>query len=240
MASSSAVRAALFDIDGTLIDSNYLHIDAWTRAFADVGAPVDAWRVHRAIGLDSGKLLDTLLGDRVDELGERTKHRHSAYYEELSPRLRRFDGARELIQALSGSGVRVVLATSAPPEEFEVLRACLDVDDLLYAATTADDVETAKPDPDIIGVALRRADVSAGDAVMIGDTRWDAEAAGRAGVRSLGVLSGGIGAGALLDAGAAEVFDDVAAMLTAVTDDGPQRLSGRSVDRNPRDEEQPR
>jgi HAD superfamily hydrolase (TIGR01509 family) len=197
---------------------------AWTRAFDDVGVAVDAWKVHRSIGLDSEKLLDALLGDRADELGERAKERHSARYEELHPRLRRFDGARELIERLSGSGVRVVLATSAPPEEFEVLREVLDVGELLHAATIADDVETAKPDPDIIGSALEKAGVSAAEAVMIGDTRWDAEAAGRAGVRSLGVLSGGIGADELRDAGAAEVFDDVAAILAAVTTGGVERL----------------
>ncbi|WP_382310079.1 HAD family hydrolase [Herbiconiux sp. UC225_62] len=224
MGTSSALRAVLFDIDGTLIDSNYLHVDAWTRAFADVGVAVDAWKVHRSIGLDSAKLLDALLGDRAEALGDEAKERHTAHYEELHPRLRRFEGARELIERLSESGVRVVLATSAPPEEFEVLRACLDVDDLLHAATTADDVETAKPDPDIIGVALERAGVPAFEAVMIGDTRWDAEAAGRAGVGSLGVLSGGIGSAELLEAGAAEVFDDVAAILKAVADGGPERL----------------
>jgi HAD superfamily hydrolase (TIGR01509 family) len=225
MTNSSAVRAVLFDIDGTLIDSNYLHVDAWTRGFDDVGAAVDAWKVHRSIGLDSGKLLDALLGDRAEELGERAKERHAAHYEELYPRLRRFDRARALIERLSGSGVRVVLATSAPPEEFEVLRRCLDVDEFLHAATTADDVETAKPEPDIIGTALDRAGVSAGEAVMIGDTRWDAEAAVRAGVRSLGVLSGGIAASELRDAGAFEVFDDVAVILAAVERGGADRLA---------------
>ncbi len=224
MASPTPVRAVLFDIDGTLIDSNYLHVDAWMRAFADVGAAVDSWRVHRAIGLDSSKLLETLLGDRADELGEQASERHSAHYEELQPRLRRFDGARELVQRLSEAGVRVVLATSAPPEEYEVLRERLDVDEFLHAATTADDVETAKPEPDIIATALERAGVPAEEAVMVGDTRWDAEAAGRAGVRSVGVLSGGIGAEELRAAGAVAVFDDVSAILAAFTERGAEWL----------------
>ena len=227
MASSSAPRAVLFDIDGTLVDSNYLHIDAWTRAFEDVGAPVDAWRVHRSIGLDSSKLLEALLGDRADELGDAAKERHTARYEPLVPRLRRFDGARELIVRLHDSGIRVVLATSAPPEEFEALSRVLDADDHLHAATTADDVETAKPEPDIIATALERAGVAADEAVMIGDTRWDAEAAGRAGVRSIGVLSGGIGADELREAGSADVFDDVAHILRTIDTDGPAALSGR-------------
>jgi len=224
MVPSSPPRAVLFDIDGTLIDSNYLHVESWSRAFDDIGAPVDAWRVHRGIGLDSAKLLEELLGDRVHELGDAAKERHSARYAPLVPRLRRFSGARELIQRLSGSGVRVVLATSAPPEEFRVLSDCLDADSWLYAATTADDVETAKPEPDIIATALERAGVTAGSAVMIGDTRWDAIAARRAGVRSVGVLSGGVGSGELREAGASLVFDDVAAILTAVDSAGPDAL----------------
>ena len=222
---TSTLRAVLFDIDGTLVDSNYLHVDAWVRAFADVGHPVDAWRVHRAIGLDSSKLLEDLLGDEAEELGDRAKEKHTEYYEPLIPRLRRFDGARELIQTLHDAGVRVVLATSAPPEEFEALQKCLDADEFLHAATTADDVETAKPEPDIIGTALERAGVAADEAVMIGDTRWDAEAAGRAGVRSIGVLSGGIGTDELQQAGVAEVFDDVAAILDAVRANGPAVLA---------------
>lgn len=220
MSPDSESRAVLFDIDGTLIDSNYLHVEAWIRAFDDIEAPVDAWRVHRGIGLDSGKLLEALLGDRADELADAAKERHSARYEPLVPRLRRFEGARELIERLSVSGVRVVLATSAPPEEFEALRDCLDADEWLHATTTADDVETAKPEPDIIATALDRAGVTAQRAVMIGDTRWDALAAGRAGVRSIGVLSGGVGDGELREAGASAVFDDVAAILAAVDEKG--------------------
>jgi len=224
MATSSETRAVLFDIDGTLIDSNYLHVESWSRAFDDIGVPVDAWRVHRGIGLDSGKLLEELLGERADELGDAAKERHSVRYEPLVPRLRRFDGARELIARLSDAGVRVVLATSAPPEEFEALSECLDADEWLHAATTADDVETAKPEPDIIAAALDRAGVPAARAVMIGDTRWDAIAAGRAGVRSVGVLSGGVGAGELREAGASVVFDDVAAILAAVDSSGTDAL----------------
>ncbi|MDO9397792.1 MAG: HAD family hydrolase [Herbiconiux sp.] len=216
----------LFDIDGTLIDSNYLHVDAWTRAFEAVGAPVDAWRVHRAIGLDSAKLLDELLGDRADdeELVAAAKERHTDEYEALQPRLRRFEGARELIEHLHDRGIRVVLATSAPPEEFEVLSRVLDADASLHAATTADDVETAKPEPDIIGSALERAGVEPEEAVMIGDTRWDAVAALRAGVRPIGVLSGGIAEAELRDAGASAVFTDVAAILESLRAEGLEAL----------------
>jgi HAD superfamily hydrolase (TIGR01509 family) len=209
-------RAVLFDIDGTLVDSNYLHVDAWQRAFADAGAAVDAWRTHRSIGADSGRLLEMLLGDDLERLGDTAKARHAEHYEALMPRLRRFAGARELLAELSSRGVRVVLATSAPPEEFAALRRVLDADDVVDAATTADDVDTAKPEPDLIGTALRRAGVAAHEAVMVGDTTWDAEAAGRAGVRTVAVLSGGVSEAELREAGAAEVYADVAAILDAV------------------------
>jgi HAD superfamily hydrolase (TIGR01509 family) len=208
----TSVKAVLFDVDGTLIDSNYLHVDSWTRAFEEVGAPVPAWRVHRAIGLDSSRLLDELLGDRADELGDAAKDAHSRLYRELWPRLRRFDGARELLESLHGDGIRVVLATSAPEDELEQLRAVLDCDDVIHAATNADDVETAKPEPDILSVALERAGVDASEALMVGDARWDGIAAVRAGIRFVGVRSGGISAAELSEAGAVEVLDDVSAL----------------------------
>ena len=203
----------LFDIDGTLVDSNYLHVDAWDRAFVSVGHPVDAWRIHRGIGMDSAMLLDRLLGADADALGERAGNEHSRLYREQSDRLRPVAGARELITTLHERGHRIVLATSAPTDELAVLREVLDIDDAVHAATSADDVATAKPHPDLIHVALDRADTAAGDAIMIGDSVWDIEAAVRAGVRSIGLLSGGFGKDELLTAGAAAIYDDVAELL---------------------------
>lgn len=209
-------RAVLFDIDGTLVDSNYLHVESFMRAFDEVGVALSTWRVHRAIGLDSSRLLEELLGDRAEEVGGDVKEAHSRLYRELWPRLRRFDGARELLEALHGRGIRVVLATSAPEDELEELLRVLDCDDVIHATTNGDDVETAKPEPDILGVALERAGVDADEALMVGDARWDAVAAGRAGVRMVGVRSGGISEGELRDAGALEVHDDVAALLRSL------------------------
>ena len=217
-------QAVLFDIDGTLVDSNYLHIDAWTRAFADVGHPVPAWRIHRCIGMDSAKLLEALLGDELDRLGDDAKERHSAHYERDAERLRPFDRAQDLLRAVAERGLKVVLATSAPPHEFELLQQVLAVDDAVAEYTTAGDVETAKPAPDVVQVALEKAGVDADAAVMVGDTVWDVEAAGRAGVRAIGVLSGGIGEGELRDAGAIAVYEDVAALLREL--DGSPLVSG--------------
>lgn len=202
--------ACLFDIDGTLVDSNYLHIEAWDHAFSSLEKSVPAWRIHRLLGKDSSFLLSELLGNDNHRLAPRAKELHSTYYRELAPRLRVFDGARELVHDLKTKGVRVVLATSAPEEELSILLELLAVDDDLYAVTSAEDVENAKPDPSLLKVALRKAQVAAADAIMIGDAAWDIEAAERAGIRGIGVLSGGIGADELSDAGAISIYSDVA------------------------------
>jgi HAD superfamily hydrolase (TIGR01549 family) len=208
-----APKTVLFDIDGTLVDSNYLHIDTWDRALTAVGHPVDVWRIHRAIGMDSGKLLERLLGEKADSLGESAKEQHSALYMASADRLRAIGGANELVAELAKRGHQIVLATSAPEEELKMLLNVLDVDSSLTAVTSAEDVGTAKPDPDIIQSALDKVSVSADDAVMVGDSVWDIEAANRAGVVSVGLLSGGFGAEELRSAGAAAVYDSVADLL---------------------------
>lgn len=206
--------AVLFDIDGTLVDSNYLHVEAWDRAFVAVGHPVDVWRIHRAIGMDSADLLARALGDDADRLGEQAKEHHNRVYLSMTGRLRAIQGARELLAELSSRGARVVLATSAPQRELDVLLDLLDVAPSVDAVTSAEDVETAKPAPDIIEVALQRAGVPADRAVMVGDAVWDVVAAQRAGVACIGLLSGGYGREELLEAGALVVYDDAADLLS--------------------------
>jgi HAD superfamily hydrolase (TIGR01509 family) len=209
----SSLKAVLFDIDGTLVDSNYLHVEAWDRAFAEVGHPVNAWRIHRSIGMDSSKLLESLLGDDAERLGDAAKARNSEIYAGMTDRLRSFDGAQDLLHAIDGLGLQVVLATSAPPEELESLRAVLDIEDAISEITSASDVETAKPSPDIVQVALKKAGVDADEAVFVGDAVWDITAAGAAGVRAIGVRSGGVSAQELLEAGAVAVYDDARDLL---------------------------
>ncbi|TBN58343.1 HAD family hydrolase [Glaciihabitans arcticus] len=202
--------AVLLDIDGTLVDSNFLHVDAWQQGFQQTGLTVPAWRIQRAIGADSSKLLDLLITSESDAVKNEAKARNSAVFETLIPRLELFAGAREFIEALASEGARVVLATSAPPEELKALLKVLDVDEHLHAVTSADDVETAKPEPDIIHVALEKGEVAGDRAVMIGDSVWDVIAAGKAGVPCIALLSGGTGRAELLEAGAVAVFDDIA------------------------------
>lgn len=212
--------AVLFDIDGTLADSNYAHIDAWWRAFRAVGESVDAWRVHRAIGMDSSMLLEELLPDASDEVRDTAKQFHTAFYSEHMPQLRLLPGARELLAAVAARGHAVVLATSAPQNELDRLLDLLDAGEWVSVVTSGEDVEQAKPDPGIVRIALERAGVDADHAVMVGDAMWDVESSGRVGVTCIGVMTGGIGGDELRGAGAAAVYDDAAALL-ADLDDSP-------------------
>lgn len=172
-------------------------------------------------------LLAELLGDRLDELGEAVKERHSAYYEQAAAEVRRFAGVPELVDALVERGVRVVLASSASPDEMEILERVLDVSDTVHAVTSAQDVDDAKPDPDLVQTALDAVQVPAERAVFVGDTVWDVEAAARAGVPCVGVRTGGISAAELTDAGAVAVYDSVAAIL-ADLDSSPLRRAWAS------------
>lgn len=217
---SARAPAVLFDVDGTLVDSNYLHVHAWARAFADAGVPVDAWRIHRSIGMDGSRLLDALAGEADDDTKEQLSDMHSRYYKELCPLLRVLPGARDLVDRVAEMGLQVVLATSAPDDELSILRDVLDRDGVVSEVTSAADVDTAKPKPDIIEVALDRAGVTAEQAVFVGDAVWDAKACTRADVPCIGVLSGGVGREELTEAGACAVYTD-AADLTAHLDETP-------------------
>jgi len=218
--SASRSPAVLFDIDGTLVDSNYLHVHAWARAFHDVGIAADAWRIHRSIGMDGSTLVDTLSGDADDAVRQRLKDLHSRYYKELTPLLRVLPGGREVLERVASMGLQVVLATSASDDELSILRELLDRDNLVSEMTSSADVDTAKPKPDIIQVALDRAAVTADRAVFVGDSVWDAEACRCADVPSIGVLSGGFSREELMASGARVVFED-ARELTLQIEDTP-------------------
>lgn len=205
--------AILFDIDGTLVDSNYLHVAAWSRALTELGTPIDSWRIHAGIGMDSSKLLDEWLGERKAELEDQAKKLHTEYYTKAADELRAFDGARELVKTLADRGYQVVLATSAPEDELKMLRETLSIEDDIALVTSDSDVEEAKPAPDIVGVALERAGVSADRAIMVGDSVWDVKGAAAAGVRCIGFRSGGTSGPTLTDAGAIEIWDGAADLL---------------------------
>ncbi|SIS05561.1 HAD family hydrolase [Williamsia sterculiae] len=214
----STRQAFLFDIDGTLVDSVYPHVDAWLRAFADCGVTIPAWEIHRQIGKDGSLLVQALLSahgvdeasDRYQDIADRASGGHSENYLARADHLAVLPGARALIRLAAERGMTVVLATSAPQQELDILRRLLDVEQWVDAVTSGEDVDTAKPDASVVQVALDRAGTSAADAIMFGDATWDAQAATKIGVRSVGLLSGGIGAAELTDAGAARVYRDPA------------------------------
>ncbi|UXA09132.1 HAD family hydrolase [Mycobacterium sp. SMC-2] len=200
--------AVLFDVDGSLVDSNYLHVHAWRRAFDAEGLPVAAWQIHRCIGMDGSTLVRTLSDDAPDEVQERLSDGHSRYYRESTHLLAPLPGARALLHRVADLGLQVVLATSAPDDELEILRKVLDCDDVIFGTTSARDVDTAKPEPGIVQIALERAGVEAGRAVFVGDAVWDAHAAAGAGLPCIGLLSGGIAREELQAAGASPIFAD--------------------------------
>lgn len=205
---TEAAPAVLFDVDGTLVDSNYLHVYAWQRAFDAEGISVAAWHIHRCIGMDGSKLVHTLAPRAPDDVHDRLSHAHSRFYRDLAPLLAPLPAARALLHSVADLGLQVVLASSAPDDELEVLRKTLDCDDVISVTTSSRDVDTAKPEPGILQVALDRAGVSAADAVLVGDAVWDARAALSAELPCIGLLSGGISGAELQNAGASPIFAD--------------------------------
>ncbi|MCW2947572.1 MAG: putative hydrolase [Actinoallomurus sp.] len=206
--------AVIFDVDGTLVDTNYLHAVTWWEAFRQHGHAVDMADVHRAIGMGSDKLLDHLLpGDRDRGADDDIRAAHRALYGVFWTRLRAFDGAADLLRACAGRGMKVVLASSASAEELDALRAALDADDAITAATSSTEAGQSKPAPDLVLDALDRAGVRPDQAVFVGDTVWDVHACRQAGVVCVAVLTGGICPEALREAGAVAVYHDVAELL---------------------------
>jgi HAD superfamily hydrolase (TIGR01509 family) len=208
--------AALFDVDGTLVDTNYLNTVTWWEAFRQAGHHMPMVRVHRAIGMGSDQMLDKLLpADRDKDADADIRTAHSALYATYWSRLRPLPGATDLLRACKDRGLAVVLASSADEREFNMLRAVLDAEDAIDAVTFSGDVESSKPAPDLVEAALRKIGAPAEQAVFIGDTIWDVQACQKAAVPCIGVLSGGFGRDELTSAGAVEVYRDPAELLTA-------------------------
>ena len=207
--SAADAPAVLFDLDGTLVDSNFHHAVTWHRAFLDVGQDVPCWRIHGLVGRPGSELIRTLLGDELaDAHGEEAEELHSRYFGECEPTLRPLPGVRSLLEAIAERGWRTVLASSASEKTLALLRRVLDVDDLLCEITSSADADRGKPDPDIISTALDRVGLDAARAIFVGDAVWDVQAGRRAGVATVAVLCGGVAREALEQAGAAAVYDD--------------------------------
>jgi HAD superfamily hydrolase (TIGR01509 family) len=204
------MTVAVLDIDGTLVDTNYHHALAWFRAFRRHGIVLSLWRIHRHIGMGGDQLVAALTDELVEsECGDAIRDAEKDLYFELIGEVEPMAGSRELIEQLKRRGHTVVLASSAKADEVDHYLDLLDVRELADGWTTSADVESTKPAPDLVSAALERAGGSPDDAVMIGDTTWDIEAARKAGVSTLAVRTGGFGAAELEEAGAAAVFESV-------------------------------
>jgi HAD superfamily hydrolase (TIGR01509 family) len=210
------IKAVIFDVDGTLVDSNDLHVEAWREAFRCYGKELSFEEVHGQMGKGGDQLMPVFCSE--DELesfgGELERKRVELFQSDYLPRVRPFPRVRELFERVRADGLQIALASSAKGEELERHVESMRVKDLLEAATSADDAERSKPHPDIFEAALAGLKgVRPEEAVVVGDTPYDVEAAAKAGVRAVGLLSGGFGEESLREAGAAAVYRDVSDLL---------------------------
>jgi HAD superfamily hydrolase (TIGR01549 family) len=209
--------AAILDVDGTLVDTNYHHAIAWFRAFRRHGIVLPLWRIHRHIGMGGDQLVASLCGDEVEgEKGDEIRDAEKELYFELIDEVEPLSGARELIEELKERGHAVVLASSAKEEEVDHYLDLLDARELVDDWTTSADVEVTKPNPDLVQAAIDKA--GGGEAVMVGDSVWDCEAAKRAGVPTVAVLTGGFSAAELSEAGATAVYESIDALRRSLAE----------------------
>lgn len=215
--SPNHLRGVLLDIDGTLIDSNDAHAESWRETLLEFGKDIPASTVRPLIGMGGDKLLPRLLG--VDAESDRgrafSERRAEIFRERYVPGLRKTPGAAEFVRRLKEEGLRLVIATSAKEEEMNAMLEQVGLDDLVRQKTTSDDADRSKPDPDIVRAALQKSGLAPADAIMVGDTPYDVEAARRAGVVSVALRCGGWEAQDL--AGAIAVYDDPAHVLREFT-----------------------
>ena len=220
---SDSRPAILFDVDGTLVDTNYLHTLAWWRALQDAGHDLPMSRIHPLIGMGSDHLLVELLGEEPEGLSDLHKEKYKPLKADLHP----FPKAAEILTEVDKRGGRVVLATSSKKDDIAELCETIGADDAIDHIVNGSDVEASKPSPDIFAVAIEQLDLDPERTLVVGDTVWDVEAAGKIGVRCVCVLTGGHTRKQLEDRGAAAVYEDVAELLEHL-DDSPvgKLLSG--------------
>ena len=199
----------IFDVDGTLVDSTYLHTLAWARTFRDAGHRVETFRIHRAVGMGSDQLVPTLIGHGQPELSDR----HSEHYQDFGDEARGFTQVPELLRALHGRGLQVVLATSAKPDLLSRLLAEIGAADAIDCVVSSEDVSTSKPAPEIFVTALERANLLVGRTLVVGDSVWDVKAAARSHLPAVAVLCGGTSKAELQESGATQIYEDPADLL---------------------------
>ncbi len=212
-----SAAGVLFDVDGTLLDTNYLHVLAWSQAFRETGhRGISMSTLHRAIGIGSEELVMRILDDPPEDDVRAAVEAHSRRFEALRDQAVAFPAAGDLLRACADRGLRVVLATSGQKADLDWMLPAIDADEAVQGATTSADVSSAKPRPDLLQVAMEQHDLDPDRTVAVGDTVWDVEAAERAGLPCVALLCGGISAGELSDAGARAVFEDPADLLATL------------------------
>lgn len=230
---ATKTRGVLFDVDGTLIDSSYLHTLAWWQSFRQAGHDVQMAAIHRAIGMGGDKIIEHLLGADRDKDDDATlQASHSAIFSTHWSALRPFRGAKALLVQCGEVGLAVVLASSAPERELGVLRAALDADSSIDAATSSSDAQQSKPAPDILAAALEAGKLQAENAVFVGDAVWDVYAAAKLGIPTIALTCGGTSEAELREAGAAEVFADPEELLQNLAQSAIGRLAAASLGRS--------
>lgn len=212
------VRGVLFDVDGTLIDTTFIHTLCWWQAFRHHDIDAEMAVIHRSVGMGSDNLVGNVLGETegvdADDVDlDALAASHDALYSAYWPQLRRLPGAQELLRRCHAAGLVTVLASSAKERELAVLRRVLDCDDAIDVATSSSDADTSKPAPDILEVALAKAELSAQEALFIGDAVWDVHASSALGLPCIGLECGGTSAAELLEAGAFATYADPRQLL---------------------------
>jgi HAD superfamily hydrolase (TIGR01509 family) len=201
-------KAAIVDIDGTLVDTNYHHAIAWFRAFRQFERTLPIWQIHRHIGMGGDQLVESLTDASFEkEHGDEVRTAENTLYQQLIDEVQPMAGATQLLKDLKERGCSVILASSAKEHDVERYIELLEAKDIIDGATSSADVEATKPEPDLVQAAIAKAKYD--DAIMIGDSTWDCIAATKAGIETIGVLTGGFSREELLDAGAAVVFESV-------------------------------
>jgi len=208
---------AVFDVDGTLVDTNYQHALAWYRAFRSHGIVLPLWRIHRSIGMGGDQIVEELAGPAAEaSYGDELREAWQEFYDPMLAEVQPLEGASELLKEVKSRGFRLVLASSGQAQQVAHYLELLDGKALADAWTTSDDVEQTKPAPDLVAVAVGR--VEGADAVMVGDSTWDFVAAGKLSVPGIAVQTGGFSPEELREAGAGRVFSSLVELREQLDD----------------------
>ena len=209
------VKAVLCDIDGTLVQSNWLHAESWQMAFGAMGLHLELEVLRRQIGMGSDELIEVFVPWWKREIVEEPlkAFRKHVFQHVLRPKVEPIAGVRDLLLRIKAAGIQVALATSSEKDDLEAMKRLANIEDLVDTETCSDDTERAKPHPDIFEAALKKLGLKCSECIALGDTPYDAESAGKAGVRTIGVTTGGWSRQDLLAVGCVEVYEDAADLL---------------------------